>query len=99
MHYSYKRTHTIKRGEKVRILIWYILPPVCLHMPDSAASPNQQLNQSPKTADLPLQGQVDMYNHLAAVIVPSIGLEDIIAHIESFTKFTQQALNASDKSI
>lgn len=40
------------------------------------------------------QGQVGMsvfhwHNHLAALFVPSIDLEDIIAHIEALTKFTQ----------
>ena len=32
------------------------------------------------------------YNHLATIFVSSIGLEDIITHIEALTKFTQQAL-------
>lgn len=31
--------------------------------------------------------------------VPSIGLKDIIAHIESLTKFTQQAFNDSQQSL
>lgn len=35
------------------------------------------------------------YNHLAIVFVPSIGLEDVTAHVEAFTKFTLQALNDS----
>ena len=30
--------------------------------------------------------------------MPSVRLEDVIAHIEAFTKFTQQALN-SDQAI
>ena len=37
--------------------------------------------------------------NLAAVIVASTGLEDIIALVESIAKFTQQALNANDKNI
>ena len=32
------------------------------------------------------------YYHLAAIFVPSIGLEDIIAHIKASIKFTQRAL-------
>lgn len=32
------------------------------------------------------------YNHVATLFVPSIGLEAVIAHIEAFTKLTQQAL-------
>lgn len=36
---------------------------------------------------------------MAAVIVASTGLEDIIALVESIAKFTQQALNANDKNI
>ena len=31
----------------------------------------------------------------ATILVPSIGLEDIVAYIEAFTKFTQQALDDS----
>lgn len=32
------------------------------------------------------------YDHLAAIFVPFIGLEDGIAHIKALIKFTQQAL-------
>ena len=38
------------------------------------------------------------YGHLAPVFVPSLRLEDAIAHTEACTKFTQQALN-SDQAI
>lgn len=37
--------------------------------------------------------------HLAAIFVPSISLEDTIAHIEALTKFIQQALNDSQQSL
>ena len=39
------------------------------------------------------------YDHLATAFAPSVGLENIIAHIEAFTKFTQQALNDSWQSL
>lgn len=39
------------------------------------------------------------YNHLAAIFVLFFGLEDIIAHIETLTEFTQQALNDSRQSL
>lgn len=35
------------------------------------------------------------YNHLATIFVSSIGLENIIAHIEALIKFIQQTLNDS----
>ena len=108
MHYSWKGTHAIKKGEKVRVLVWHIPPPVCLHMFGSASFPSQhvwylQPGQVPKTANLPFYkarwtcSVFHWYNHLAAVIVSSIGLEDIIAHTEALTKFTHQALNSSNK--
>lgn len=31
------------------------------------------------------------YDHLAAIFAPSIGLENVITHIEALTKFTQWA--------
>lgn len=45
------------------------------------------------------QGQKDTfcfhwYNHVATVFIPSTGLENIMPHIETLTKFTQLALNA-----
>ena len=39
------------------------------------------------------------YDHLTAIFVPSIGLEDIIGHIEVLTTFTQQALHDSNQAI
>lgn len=35
------------------------------------------------------------HGHLAAIFIPSVGLEDIFAPIETLTKFNQQALNDS----
>ena len=32
------------------------------------------------------------YDHLATVFIPSVGLEDVIAHIEALSQYTQQAL-------
>lgn len=32
-----------------------------------------------------------LYDHLAAIFAPSIGLENVITHIEALTKFTQWA--------
>lgn len=34
-----------------------------------------------------------LYDHLAAIFVPSIDLEGVIAYIETLTKFSQQALS------
>lgn len=49
------------------------------------------------------QGQFDVffhwYYHLAAIFVSSIGLEDIMEHIETFTKFTQQALKEGQQNL
>lgn len=39
------------------------------------------------------------YYHLAAIFVSSIGLEDIMEHIETFTKFTQQALKEGQQNL
>ena len=39
------------------------------------------------------------YDHLAAVFVPTVGLEDIISHIEALIEFTQRALNDSNQAI
>lgn len=41
MHYTWNGTPTTERGEKVGVLVWYILPPVHFLMPDSADSPSQ----------------------------------------------------------
>lgn len=38
-------------------------------------------------------------DHLAAIFVPSIGLEDVISHVETLTKFTQKPLNDSNQAI
>ena len=34
-----------------------------------------------------------------AAVVPSVGLEDVAAHTEALTKFTQQVLNDSQQSL
>lgn len=39
------------------------------------------------------------YDHLAAIFVPSLGLKDVISHIETLTKFTQKPLNDSNQAI
>lgn len=39
------------------------------------------------------------YDHLAAIFVPLLGLEDVISHIETLTKFTQKPLNDSNQAI
>lgn len=39
------------------------------------------------------------YNHLATIFVPSICLEDGIAHVGELTKFTQQTLSDSRQSL
>ena len=36
------------------------------------------------------------YDHLAAIFVPSVGLENVISYIEELTKFTQKTLNDSN---
>ena len=38
-------------------------------------------------------------DHLAAISVPSVGLEDVTTQIKAFTKFTQQALNDSNQAM
>ena len=38
------------------------------------------------------------YDHLAAIFVPSVGLEDITAHIEALAKLTQKALSGNPQS-
>ena len=54
-----------------------------------------------KVANLPLlkarwaHSDFHWYDYLAAVFVPFIDLGDVVAHIEVFTKFIQQALNDS----
>ena len=42
---------------------------------------------------------VPLCDHLAAIFVPSIGLEDVISHVETLTKFTQKPLNDSNQAI
>ena len=38
------------------------------------------------------------YDHLAATFVPSVGLENVISHIEALAKFTQNTLNGSNQA-
>lgn len=38
-------------------------------------------------------------DHLAAIFVPSVGLEDVISHVETLTKFTQKPLNDSNQAV
>ena len=65
------------------------------------AQPGQVL----KAADLPLLKArwacfaFHWYNHLATIFVHSLGLEDVIAHIQALTKVTQQASNDSWQSL
>lgn len=87
----------------MEILLWHILPPVHHLMADSAASPGQcvcvfGLGKFLKLPTSRPDGHVLFSTGI--IIWPlsfflSIGLEDIVAHIEAFTKFTQQALNDS----
>ena len=46
-----------------------------------------------------VQSVFQWYDYLAAIFIPSLGIEDIITHIEALTKFTQQALNDSNQDI
>lgn len=39
------------------------------------------------------------YNHLASLTISSVDLEDVIAHTEALTKFTQQDLNDNKQSL
>lgn len=41
MYYIWDGTDTIERGEQIGILVWHVLPPVYLLMPDSDASSGQ----------------------------------------------------------
>ena len=102
--------HALLKGKKMEVLVWHILPPVYLLMPDSAASPGQhvwytQPGHVPKAANLPLlkagwaHSVFHWYNHLATIFVPSPGLEDVTGHVETLTKFIQQALNGSRQSL
>lgn len=45
------------------------------------------------------QSAFQWYDHLAVILFPSLGREDMINHIEALTKFTQQALNDSNQII
>lgn len=38
-------------------------------------------------------------DHLAAISVSLVGLEDVTTQIKAFTKFTQQALNDSNQAM
>lgn len=107
-HLKYN-TQYWKKGENGNSVL-YILSPIHLLISDSVASPQQYVwyakpGQVLKAGSLPIlkTRQVHFvshwYNHLAAVFVSSIGLEDIIAHIEALTKFTQQVLNDSQQTL
>ena len=39
------------------------------------------------------------YDYLVAVFVPSIGMADIMAHVDALTNFTQKALLDTKKAI
>lgn len=109
MHYDWNGTHTIEGGERVGVLFWNILPPVYLLTPNSAAAPGQhvwyaQPAQVTKAANLSLfkaRWTCSVFHsyYLSAVLVPSSGLEEVIAHIEALAKFTQQDLNDSKQSL
>ena len=90
---------TIEKGEKVGIVVWHIPTQVHLLTCDSVAATNQYvlyapLGQVPKAANLSLFKATwacsvfHCYNYLVAILVPSISLEDNIAHMEALTKFT-----------
>ena len=74
-HYTWNGTHTIERGEKVGVLVWYISPPVRLLMPEIAASPASMygVHNQVSFLKLPLlkaRGACSVfhwYNHLATV--------------------------------
>ena len=101
MHYAYNGACTIKSGEKVKVLVCHILPH--LLTPASATSPANMHGMYNQIRFLKLPAFLSSsggwaccishwYNHLAALSVPSIGLEDL-------TKFTPQALNNSQQSL
>lgn len=75
------------------------LSPVHLLIPKSVWS--AQPGQLPKATNPPVpkvrwaHSVFHLYSHLAIIYVPSIGLEDVTAHIEILAKSTQQALNDS----
>lgn len=93
----------LKEREKVGVLVWYILAPVHLLTPDSAAFPANMcdINNQVKFLKLPTSLPSRSREHILfstgviiwTVFVPSIVLEAIVLHIEALTKFTQQALN------
>lgn len=87
--------------------IWLWLPPGWLNH-YTVGFPWAQERSCPtvtKIADLPLFEAREAcsvshwFHHLTAVFVPSIGLEDVVAHTETLTKFTKQALNDSWQSL
>lgn len=80
--------------------------PVCLLTPESAAYPGRHLwyaqpGQIPPASNLPhlktrwICSVFYQFSHWVAIFTPTVTLEDIIAHIEALTKFTQQALSDS----
>lgn len=91
------------KEEEVEILLWHILPASPSPLGWQCCLPWTMCvcilpGQVPKAAHLKARWACSVshwYNHLAAVFFPFIGLEDIVAYIEAFTKFTQQALNDS----
>ena len=98
------------KEKQVWVLVWHIPPPspsphtwqCCLPQPHVRYV---QLGQVPKVASLLLLKARWAHSiflwvyHLAAVFVPSTGLEDNTVHTKVLTKFTQQALNDSQKSL
>ena len=84
-------THAIEKMENMEVLVWPMSPLVhssCL----TVLPPSTNMNNAHKQVKLPSpQGQIGTFishwcNHLVAIFVLSIDLEDIIA----LTKFTQQ---------
>lgn len=109
-HYAWNWTSHVEKEKQVWVLVWHIPPPspsphtwqCCLPQPHVRYV---QLGQVPKVASLLLLKARWAHSiflwvyHLAAVFVPSTGLEDNTVHTKVLTKFTQQALNDSQKSL
>lgn len=65
----------------------------------------RQVKTLGRPANLPIlqhrwaQSVFHWYDHLASIFIPSGGLEDVIWHIETLTKYTQKALNDTAQGI
>ena len=45
------------------------------------------------------QSVLQWYDYLATIFIPSAGIKDVTTHIETLTKFTQEAFNDSNQAI